>query len=86
MITFANAALLAEYLRRAEHAHKVSGAADTGWSDWYARFIFAAARHNPNEAFLPGDTAPTTLTDNDKDIIDELAQYQTITSADPFRK
>lgn len=74
MITFANAALLAEFLRRAEYAHKVSGAPDKGWSDWYAHYIDAAASHSVSlpavyatrrtgtvEVFTPGDVAPTTV-------------------------
>lgn len=67
MLTFANADILAEYLRRAEHAHKVSGAPDAGWSDWYAEFI--ATDFLPiwdkipkgNDVFLPGDVAPTEI-------------------------
>lgn len=58
MLTFANADILAEYLRRAEHAHKVSGAPDANWSDWYANFIFSR-RDAP--VFLPGDVAPTVI-------------------------
>lgn len=61
MITFANAELLAEYLRRAEHAHKVSGAPDKGWPDWYANWISKAAApvRLRYTTFLPGDIAPT---------------------------
>lgn len=65
MLTFANAAILAEYLRRAEYAHKVSGQPNAGWSDWYAKWISSEASYTNGQAkrkaqvFLPGDIAPT---------------------------
>lgn len=66
MITFANAALLAESLRSAETAHKESGQPADGWADWYSHYIDARLHRMETmqgtvEVWLPGDSAPTRI-------------------------